>query len=374
MQGHIQRRGKSWRLTIDVGRDPVSGQRRRVTRTTRTRAEAQALARELAGVGNPGTGARTVGELLDLWYDRSQADWSASTRPGYRSKIDLYLKPEFGELPLRKLTAAKIDDLYRRIRTQGHKGKPLSVATVRRTHAVLSGACSQAVKWGWLPTNPCDNATPGRLVRAEINPPTIAEIRQILAAATAPLEDFVQLALATGARRGELCGLQWVDCNLDLFEGSVTIRRSVADTKGGTIVVDQRRKSRTRTVSIDPVTVAMLKARRIRARADAIACNVVFTDSGYVLAEKGGQLEPLRPQIITGRWRDAAERVGSKARFHDLRHFHVTELLAAGVPVRQVASRVGHTSGAAMTLNVYAHAVERLDRRAAEVIAEAIDG
>ena len=52
----------------------------------------------------------------------------------------------------------------------------------------------------------------------------------------------------------------------------------------------------------------------------------------------------------------------SNVRLHDLRHFAATQLLAAGVPVRTVAGRLGHAN-AATTLNVYAHVLESSDER-----------
>jgi integrase len=375
MRGHISRRGAGWQITIDQGKDPVTGQRRRISRTTRTKGEAQDLARELTGNARPATNAFTVGQLLDAWWKHLESqDLSPATMKGYQSKVEMYVRPALGHLPLRQLTAARIDELYRTMRTtKGRRGWKLSVSTVRRTHAVISRACAQAVRWGWIPTNPADNASPGSATRHEIEPPSIDEVRRILAAATVDnFDDIVQLALATGARRGELAGLQWKD--IDLKAATLTIRRSVADQKGGTIIVEQRRKSRTRTLTIDPATVAMVKARRKRIAAKALVVGATIKPTSYVLAEPPDLDSPLRPQVITGRWRDAAGRVGSKARFHDLRHFHVTQLLAAGIPVRQVAARVGHASGAAMTLNVYAHAVEALDQQAAVAIARAIDG
>lgn len=372
MRGHIERRGTKWRLTIDQGRDPITGKRRRASITTDTKREAEERARELTGK-SVGTNARTVGQLVDAWWAHVRDDLSPATQKGYESKIEQYLRPAFGNLPVRDLTTARIDELYKAMRTRkGARGWKLSVSTVRRTHAVLSGACAQGVKWGWIPTNPCTNATTGRSTRREIDPPDIEEIRRVLDAATSEIGDFVQLALATGARRGELAGLQWAD--IDLEAPSITFRRSVADRKGGTIVVGVHRKSATRTVSIDPVTVAALKARRIRIGERALVFGATITDDCYVLAESTPLTEPLRPQIITGRWRDAAQVAGSKARFHDLRHFHVTQLLAAGVPVAQVAKRVGHSSASRLTLDVYAHAIEKLDKRAAEVIAAAIEG
>lgn len=56
-------------------------------------------------------------------------------------------------------------------------------------------------------------------------------------------------------------------------------------------------------------------------------------------------------------------------RLHSLRHYSATELVAAGVDIRTVAGRLGHGSGGATTLRVYAAWVEEADRRAAATIA-----
>jgi integrase len=54
-------------------------------------------------------------------------------------------------------------------------------------------------------------------------------------------------------------------------------------------------------------------------------------------------------------------------RFHDLRHFSVTTLIAGGVDIRTVAERHGHAR-ATMTLDRYAHALPERDRAAADLV------
>ena len=55
-------------------------------------------------------------------------------------------------------------------------------------------------------------------------------------------------------------------------------------------------------------------------------------------------------------------------RLHDLRHFLVTQFIAAGVDVRTVSGRVGHRDGGRTTLRTYAHFQQAQDRAAAQLI------
>ena len=61
------------------------------------------------------------------------------------------------------------------------------------------------------------------------------------------------------------------------------------------------------------------------------------------------------------------DQAGVSFRLHDLRHFTATQLIGAGVDVRTVAGRLGH-SDPSVTLRVYSHALEERDRAAADVI------
>jgi integrase len=53
-----------------------------------------------------------------------------------------------------------------------------------------------------------------------------------------------------------------------------------------------------------------------------------------------------------------------KIKFHGCRHTVATLLLQAGVPVQEVARRLGHSTNT-MTLDVYAHSLPNMDRDAA---------
>jgi integrase len=74
------------------------------------------------------------------------------------------------------------------------------------------------------------------------------------------------------------------------------------------------------------------------------------------------------PDSISKTFGRTVERLGlPPIRLHDLRHTFATLALAAGVHVRVVADRLGHSSPA-ITLAVYSHSTPRLDRDAAEAV------
>lgn len=96
--------------------------------------------------------------------------------------------------------------------------RPIKGSTIRRIHGVLHVALQQAVRWGWLASNPASAATLPRLLAPDIKPPGPAELGRLLneAPTIAPeLATFVVVASATGARRSEVIALRWRDVDLD---------------------------------------------------------------------------------------------------------------------------------------------------------------
>jgi len=72
------------------------------------------------------------------------------------------------------------------------------------------------------------------------------------------------------------------------------------------------------------------------------------------------------PTSTTKLFMKHAAKLGFPIRLHDLRHSHGTILLAKGVPIHEVAGRLGHT--AALLLQIYAHRLPKEDQRSAEII------
>ena len=72
-----------------------------------------------------------------------------------KRKIEARIRPVLGNIKLAKLQADTLDAAYQQWLDEG-----LSPSTVHAYHAILSAACRQAVKWGWIDSAPTARATP----------------------------------------------------------------------------------------------------------------------------------------------------------------------------------------------------------------------
>jgi integrase len=329
-----------------------------------------------------------AGAYLDEWAAGLRL--GPSTVASYRKNIRLHLRPYLGAVPLRSLTTARIDAVYRELERSGrrdHKGErtgePLSARTVRYVHTILSAALAAAVDSGRLARNPAATAHPPTAKQAqapEMQAWTAAQLAAFLAWAQGDGHAHApawHVLAHTGMRRGEALALRWRDVDLDA--GTVSIRRSAGMirvagepagvTEGGT------KSGKPRVVDIDAATVAVLRAHRKARGAMALQ---LARDDALVFADHEGR--HLQPEHFSRTFADALRRCAKQLaaappaiRLHDLRHTHATILLTAGVPVHVVSQRLGH-AGPVITLSVYAHVVPGSQRDAAELFGRLVAG
>jgi integrase len=174
------------------------------------------------------------------------------------------------------------------------------------------------------------------------------------------------LALATGLRRGELCGLRWQD--VDLAKGVVRVERSCVQIGKDVVTNDSTKNGTVRRVSIDKATAAALRDLRKQQAAERLAVATGWGDEEDLVFVWPDGTRVL-PDFLTKRIVD--EQAGlalPQLRLHDLRHTHATTLLRAGMPVHIVSKRLGHKN-VTLTLNTYADVIPDDDTTASDMYA-----
>jgi integrase len=383
-----------YRVRVYAGIDPLTGKRHSLIAVVPTAKEAEKLRtrflNEIDEQRNPRTRA-TVNQLLDRYLE--VADVDDSTRAGYEGYIRRVLRPTLGELPLEKVSAETLDTLYAQLRkcrarcagkrftehrTQAqhqcddrcgpHRCRPMAPATIRQIHWILSGAFDRALRWRWVAVSPVGVATPPPVPHPDAKPPTAAEAAKLLKAAWDDPDwgTLLWLAMTTGARRGELCGIrrQYVD----LEAGTLTVPSSVSGPRKRSREKDTKTHQQRR-IALDSETVQVIRQHLERVDARATMAGVDLDPNAYLFSLDVDCSTPLVPDTVTQRFSRMAKRLGIDTTLHKLRHYNATELIAAGVDIRTVAGRLGHSGGGTTTLKVYAAWVSEADQRASSALA-----
>jgi integrase len=147
------------------------------------------------------------------------------------------------------------------------------------------------------------------------------------------------LAAHTGLRRSELVGLRWRDIDLDHKRLSVT--RTIVAVNGHMHTSNGKTANAGRTIDLDTSTVHLLA----RWRHDHIQrFGAANPERGLLVRDDG---EPINPQTISqGFDRAVTKTTLPRLSLHGLRHTHATLLLKAGVPLKVVSERLGHSTHA----------------------------
>ena len=164
----------------------------------------------------------TVNQYLDRWLTHIRTNRRARTVARYTALLRDHVRPSIGARPLKQLTPLEVQAIYDHLVVSGRRdGKPGGLAPqhILAVHRCLHRALAQAVTWRLLAHNPATHATPPPVPRTEVAalaPEQVAVLLDAAACTTSPwLGPWTVLAAATGARNGELCGLEWADLNLD---------------------------------------------------------------------------------------------------------------------------------------------------------------
>lgn len=280
----------------------------------------------------------TLREYGEQWLASRAPALRSSTAAEYRRILEREILPRFGQLPLAAISRSQLKAYAAERAAEG-----LSANTVRNHLAPLRAILASAVDDELLRANVAARIKRAGQPQRELRPPSREQVEALIAAARTPEAAAIfTLAASLGLRRGELYALRW---NAVDFAAGV-VRVIAANDRG--VITPTKTAAGDRIVPMFGSARLVLLEQKARSRwtrrHDLVFPSVVGT--------------PQNPATAAEReFRHALRRAGLPRlafRFHDLRHYAVSQLIAQGASILQVARVAGH-SDPSVTLRVYGH-------------------
>ncbi len=379
-----------WEGWVSMGTDPATGKRLRRHVRAQTKAEVSRKVAQLEAQRAAGqvAGRRwLVRDWVTAWVAAQRRKVRPSTLRGYRPDL-ARLVGMLGERRMDQVGPADIEALYAAAHDSG-----LSSGGVAHLHRTVAACFAAAERQGVLGRSPLRQVRAPTAEPPEVVPLSVAEVRQVLAAAAGTRNAARwSVALALGLRQGEALGLCWSD--VDLEAGALTVRRQLQWRTwshgcagacgrglagrcprrhgGGPVLTSPKSRAGRRSMVLPAPLVAELRAHAAAQVAERDRLGDLWcSEWDLVFPAPGGG--PGRPEADRRAWGRLLDEAGVPyRRLHDARHTAATLLLVQGVAPAVAMTLLGHTD-----LGVtrrYQHVVDELRRDAAERMGEAVWG
>lgn len=417
----IRERNGSYQITVSCGRD-IYGKKLRETvtftpdptLTPKKRQKAvEEFAREFEAKVNNGAAMDgrkiTLKEFTDRWFEEyAPQKLQPGTIEKYKAEMNKVL-PSLGHLKLTELKPHNVNALFVSMTKDGARqdGKEGGYAksSINKTRNVLSSILRTATEWEIIDKNPCDKVRLQMAPAADkikffttdqasrfldhIEKPYAVKVKghkrtddtgeiymvgdyEVTREIPEQMRVLFNLAIFSGLRKGELLALEWSD--VDSKADTISVTKAVSVVAGQQITKAPKTKNSRRVVSIPHFLTLRLQALKASQLAYRLSVGDYWQGENWIFTQANGkQMNYSTPYAAL---QDAIKRYNEGKKptdqlpaipFHGLRHTSATLLIASKQDVRTVSSRLGHAQ-ASTTMNIYAHALQESDRKAANAL------
>lgn len=295
-------------------------------------------------------------DAIRHWLKKIALTVDETTLQGYEILAETQILPYFEDNKIRlidvtrQVLQAYIDDKHQNGRRDGKGG--LSPRTLRLHKNILNQTLNEAIKNGYILTNPCDMVILPPLQRYESNYYNAEQINALLEAIREEtLYPLIKFTVVYGLRRSEVLGLKWD--SVDLENELVTIRHTV--TKVTRTVEKNKTKNATshRSFPLLPELKTLLLELSKKEEENKRVFAGVYNDCQYIFKWDNGR--PFSPDYVSRKFKELLEKHDlPRIRFHELRHSCASFLINKGFALKDVQEWLGH-SDIKITANIYGH-------------------
>lgn len=370
-----------YRASVYLGVDQVTGRKVRTTVTANTKKGVKVKAREAqldfeknGRCSKEKPTVTTYRELSALWWQSYKNTIKPNTRQSMEGIIRLHILPVFGDYKLSKLTTPIIQQQVNKWSDRANRGVKGAFANYSLLNNINKRILQYGVTMQVIQHNPARGViVPRKRQNKEkkIKFFNNQELKQFLdyldsldLSRYKNFFDYVlyKTLLATGCRIGEVLALEWSD--IDLKNGTISITKTLNRYKETNT---PKSKAGLRDVEIDRATALLLKQYKKRQQVHTWQLGktetVVFSTFTKKYAHASSLLKRLQKHFKNAGVADIG--------FHGFRHTHATIMLYAGIEVKDLQHRLGHST-ISMTLDTYVHATQEGAKKAVSIFETAI--
>lgn len=303
------------------------------------------------------------------------------TKADYRRDLTKHVYPYLGDMPIDQIASDNADALVERL-----VAVPLAPKTIANLHGLVSSLMTDALQHRppLVDHNPFESRL-GELPTVKTEDMvflTPSEFESVDAHIGEWWQPVAETLYGTGMRFGELTALAVAQVDLLSRRKTLTVVRAWKRQPDSNYLLGEPKTKRgRRTISLSPklvdVILPMVAGKRghelvFPARYGGQMLNSTFRDIAWAPAVAWSRVcpthaaeqveaagKPLRRRSLPTPC-DCPGVLDKLPRIHDLRHSHVAQLIAEGVPLAAISRRLGHES-IQTTMDRYGHLVPDLD-------------
>jgi len=314
------------------------------------------------------------GEYAKKWLETNKSNHAPITHTRYKNLL-VRIDEALGHIKIGKLQSMHLNEFYKNLQeiTSQKTGEKLTPQTIKHYHRLISSILTQATRERIIPNNVASRQFMNapkvqKKAPAHLNDEQAKQFVSLLNnESDIRIKTAFTLLIYSGCRLGELCGFTWADC--DFKACTITVNQTSQYCHGyGIIEKSPKNETSKRTIKLSQYVFNILSEYRIWYLKRKIECGDKWIDSDKLFTQEFGK--PIMPTLIN-KWLNnfTLKHNLPKISPHSLRHTNITLMISAGVDVRTVASKAGH-SRTSTTLDIYSHALQAYDEKATVVIDE----
>ncbi|MFD1170509.1 site-specific integrase [Oceanobacillus caeni] len=374
---YYRNRNGKWSYTVSLGMDPLTQKQKQITKSGfATKKEAISAARKVELEIENGTFIKETTMTFEAFTSEwikyySQSVKISSVRA--RSKEMKHFISVWGPYPLKKITKriyqkriVELSEKYSRNYMSG-------------IHACGRMIFNHAVELGLIKVNPTENVQlPKYQAKVEdienqdevnnfLEKEELALFLRLTESDGLEMDSLVFTTLAyTGLRIGELLALKWTDFDED--RGSLRVTKTLYNPSNNIEkyqLLTPKTTGSIRTIRIDERLIKMLKRHSVKQKEIKLQRGVMYADNQFIFARNDGH--PQLRKVVETRLKRLLKKAGIVKNItpHSFRHTHTSLLIEAGVGVKEIQQRLGHTD-INTTMNIYAHMTANMEEKASQ--------